>query len=97
MALVALLIVGLGLLVGLALLPTITIVTSGTGTGFVQNATYIANPNYTVYTANPIAYNGSSLNTLAAGTPLVDIVHLLAICFLGIVILGAIWAVSRHA
>ena len=61
MALVALLIVGLGLLVGLALLPTITIVTSGSGTGFVQNVSYIANPNATVYVSHPVVYNGSSL------------------------------------
>lgn len=91
----ALLVVGLGLLIGLALLPTIVNVSSGNLTGPSFNTTYVANPNPTVYVSNPVAYNNSSLNVIAAGTPLLDIVHLLAICFIGIIVLGTIWVVGK--
>jgi hypothetical protein len=94
----ALLVVGLGLLIGLALLPTIIGVSDGTATGIEPGHTYVANPNPTVYVSNPVAYNASStLNILAAGTPLLDIVHLLGICFIGIIILGTIWVVGKRA
>lgn len=97
MVFAALLVVGLGLLIGLALLPTVVNVSSGTDLGPNSSAVYVPNPNPTVYTAHPVVYNGSSLNTLAAGTPLLDIVHLLGICFIGIIVLGAIWVVGKRA
>ena len=97
MVFAALLVVGLGLLIGLALLPTIVNVSSGTDLGPNSSAIYVPNPNPTVYTAHPVAYTNSSLNVLAAGTPLIDIIHLLGICFIGIIILGAIWVVGKRA
>lgn len=96
MVLAALLVVGLGLLIGLAVLVPIVNVSSGTDTGPDPNAVYLPNSNPTVYTAHPVVYNGSSLNTLAAGTPLIDIVHLIPFCFLGIIILGSIWVVGKR-
>ena len=96
MVFAALLVVGIGLLIGLAMLPTVVNVSSGTDMGPNASSSYLPNPNPTVYTAHPVAYNGSSLNMLAAGTPLLDIIHLLSICFIGIIVLGAIWVVGKR-
>ena len=63
MVLAALLVVGLGLLVGLSVLPVISTVSSGFD---------------------------------VPGIPLTDIVHLLPICFIGIIILGAVWVVGKR-
>jgi len=61
--LAALLVVGLGLLIGLSVLPVISTVSAGFS---------------------------------VPGIPLTDIVHLLPICFIGIIILGAVWVVGKR-
>ena len=78
------------------MLPTIVNVSSGTDLGPNASAVYVANPNPIVYTAHPVVSTNSSLNFLAAGTPLLDIVHLLGICFIGIIVLGAVWVVGKR-
>lgn len=64
MGIVVILVVGIALLVGFAMLPTVTATILG-------------------YTAAP-------------ATPLYDIVQLLPICFIGLVVLGAIWVVGKR-
>jgi uncharacterized membrane protein len=66
MGIVVLLVVGLALLIGVAILPVVT-----------------------------TTVNLSSLLGIAAGTPLAAIIGLLPICFIGLIILAAIWCVGK--
>lgn len=63
MGIVVVLVAGLGLLIGLGVLPTISLITAASTSG--------------------------------TGTPLEYIVDLLPLCFIGLVIFGAIWTTSR--
>lgn len=93
MALTALLVIGLGLLIGIALIPIIVTMSSGTDLIPPHNGSYVANPNPHVYVSNPVT--NTSTADLANGMPLLDIVHLLPLCFLGLIVIGAIWTIGR--